>query len=631
MLGQDSGYGAAPDKCDQRDYCTIMAKYRSQSGWCNNLRKPHFGSAHSAFQRLLPAVYDDDFNAPRSKGVSGQALPSARAVTTTAFGLASRESTSRTIWMMQWGQYLDHDISQTPNAVETNGSAPYCTHCNSGTTNPQCLPIMIPANDPHFPASRGCLNFVRSGNARQSTGPREQMNTLSAFVDASQVYGSNACTTKSLRTMTNGLLNTSNGGKLLPQNANDTTCRSTNTSCFSAGDFRVNENIALTSVQTLWMLEHNRIATELKKLNPTWNDETLYQETRKIIIAMHQHITYKEYIPKVVGPDMAKQFDIQPLTSNFYYGYNASIDATLLNEFSTAAYRFGHSLVQEQFELRKGGAISEKLNLTDVFSEPSGLFRTNFLDYMLNGMSGQASQLCDAQFPKALRDRLFESKTEAFSGFDLPAFNIQRGRDHGLPPYVAYRKLFNLSVPKSFADLTTYMDSATVEGLKKVYASVEDIDLFVGIVSETPLAGAEVGPTGARIIADQFSRLKKGDRYWFEGRSTLLFTMEQLIEIRKITLAKVVCTHTNVNIQPDVFIKPTVTGNALTPCSSLASINLSAWAGQQQGQYPPPPPPPGQGNPPPPNGYGSPPPPPPPPPPPHGQQGPPPPPPPPRG
>jgi peroxidase len=70
---------------------------------------------------------------------------------------------------------------------------------------------------------------------------------------------------------------------------------------------RVNENIALVSTQTLWMQEHNRIAAELKKINPSWNDEKLYQETRKIVIAMHQQITYSSYIPKVIGPDMAKR------------------------------------------------------------------------------------------------------------------------------------------------------------------------------------------------------------------------------------------------------------------------------------------------------------------------------------
>ncbi len=113
-----------------------------------------------------------------------------------------------------------------------------------------------------------------------------------------------------------------------------------------------------------------------------------------------------------------------------------------------------------------------------------------------------------------MRDRLYEDTKTPFSGFDLPAFNIQRGRDHGLRPYVQYRQLFNLSVPKTFNDLSGYMDAATVAALQKTYASVQDIDLYIGIVSEKPLAGAEVGPTAAYIIGDQFSRLKKCDRFW---------------------------------------------------------------------------------------------------------------------
>uniref|UniRef100_A0A914ULA6 Peroxidase n=1 Tax=Plectus sambesii TaxID=2011161 RepID=A0A914ULA6_9BILA len=292
---------------------------------------------------------------------------------------------------------------------------------------------------------------------------------------------------------------------------------------------------------------------------------------------MHQHINYKEYIPKVIGPDLTDEFDILPRTRGFYNGYDSNVDATLLNEFSTAAYRFGHSLVQDQYELRRGRAVSEKLDLVNTFSDPSAIVRPNFLDRIFSGMSGQSSQMCDNQFSETLRDRLFEAKDKPFSGFDLPAFNIQRGRDHGLPPYVAYRRLFNLRVPRSFDDLKTIMDPATVEGLKKTYVSVDDIDLYVGIVSERALPGAAVGPTAARIIADQFSRLKKGDRYWYERRSALLFTIEQLNEIRKVSLAKVICTHANIDIQRDVFLNPTVAGNGPRKCSSLPEMDLTLW------------------------------------------------------
>uniref|UniRef100_A0A914UMF8 Peroxidase n=1 Tax=Plectus sambesii TaxID=2011161 RepID=A0A914UMF8_9BILA len=293
------------DSCDERNFPCALG-HRRYSGWCNNMQNPRFGASHSLYQRLLPPAYDDDVNSPRSVGVSGRLLPSPRKITTTVFGLASHESNERTIWMMQWGQFLDHDISRTPNSVETDGSFPKCPDCST-TANPLCLPIIIPANDPHFPPSRGCMNFVRSSNGRLSLGRREQISIISAYIDASQVYGSDDCVASSLRAEDDGLLKTSDDGKMLPKSPDNGFCRSDSIDCFLAGDIRVNENIALTSVQTLWLLEHNRIATELKGINPSWDDETLYQETRKIIIAMHQHINYKEYIPKVIGPDLTDE------------------------------------------------------------------------------------------------------------------------------------------------------------------------------------------------------------------------------------------------------------------------------------------------------------------------------------
>lgn len=71
--------------------------------------------------------------------------------------------------------------------------------------------------------------------------------------------------------------------------------------CFLAGDQRVNENVGVAAVHTLWLREHNRLAEELANLNPQWEDETLYQEARRVVIAEIQHITYNEYLPMVLG------------------------------------------------------------------------------------------------------------------------------------------------------------------------------------------------------------------------------------------------------------------------------------------------------------------------------------------
>jgi peroxidase len=102
--------------------------------------------------------------------------------------------------------------------------------------------------------------------------------------------------------------------------------------CFFAGEHRTSENLGLVSIQTLFIREHNRIATELIKINPTWTDEKLYLETRRIIIALVQHIVYNEWLPVVTG-----NRTLSPLATNTYYsGYNENVfifDIFLINYF----------------------------------------------------------------------------------------------------------------------------------------------------------------------------------------------------------------------------------------------------------------------------------------------------------
>ena len=96
-------------------------------------------------------------------------------------------------------------------------------------------------------------------------------------------------------------------------------------------------------MHTIWFREHNRIVRELAEINPWWDDERLYQEGRKIVGAIMQVITYKEFLPLLLGNRRFNIF-VRP-----YSEYSSEVNSSIAIEFATAAFRFGHSLINPTF------------------------------------------------------------------------------------------------------------------------------------------------------------------------------------------------------------------------------------------------------------------------------------------
>lgn len=218
--------------------------------------------------------------------------------------------------------------------------------------HPDCFPIEIPSDDSFYRQfSQRCMEFVRSLPAPRkecNLGPREQMNQITHFQDCSHIYGSTERRARSLREGQGGRLLIQNfkGRELMPANPNE--CSDTNQEkfCFRAGDLRVNEQVQLALMHTVWFREHNRLARELEKQNPHWSDETIYQEARRIVIAQFQHITFNEFLPLILGTEYMRTFELLPTQKGYTQLYNPAIDPSITNAFATAAFRFGHSMVQ---------------------------------------------------------------------------------------------------------------------------------------------------------------------------------------------------------------------------------------------------------------------------------------------
>ncbi|XP_020356522.2 peroxidasin isoform X2 [Oncorhynchus kisutch] len=579
------------------DIC-FHQKYRSHDGTCNNLQHPMWGASLTAFQRLLKSVYDNGFNLPRGasgRQQHGHALPLPRLVSTTMIGTETVTPDDRyTHMLMQWGQFLDHDLDSTVAALSQSrfSDGQLCT--NVCTNDAPCFPIQFPPGDPRQARSGArCMFFVRSSPVcgsgmtsllMNSVFPREQINQLTSYIDASNVYGSSRHESEEVRDLASqrGLLRQGivqrSGKPLLPfATGPPTECmRDENESpipCFLAGDHRANEQLGLTSMHTVWFREHNRVATELLRLNPHWDGDTIYHEARKIVGAQMQHITYNHWLPKVLGDAGMKLI-------GDYRGYNPNVNAGILNAFATAAFRFGHTLINpilyrldENFQPIPQGHIS----LHRAFFSPFRIVNEGGIDPLLRGLFGVAGKMrvSTQLLNTELTERLFSMAHSV--ALDLAAMNIQRGRDHGIPPYNDYRTFCNLTSAQSFDDLRNEIKNPQVrEKLQRLYGTPLNIDLFPALMAEDLVPGSRLGPTLMCLLAAQFKRLRDGDRFWYENPG--VFTPAQLTQLKQASLTRVLCDNGDniTRIQQDVFNVAELP-HGYGSCDDIPNIDLRMW------------------------------------------------------
>ncbi|XP_017546292.1 peroxidasin [Pygocentrus nattereri] len=579
------------------DIC-FHQKYRSHDGTCNNLQHPMWGASLTAFERLLKSVYDNGFNLPRGateRHLNGFPLPLPRLVSTTMIGTETITPDDRyTHMLMQWGQFLDHDLDSTVVALSQSrfSDGQLCT--SVCTNDPPCFPIMFPPNDPR--QRRGgarCMFFARSSPVcgsgmtsllMNSVYPREQINQLTSYIDASNVYGSSQHEAEEIRDLAGhrgqlrqGIVQRT-GKALLPfATGPPTECmRDENESpipCFLAGDHRANEQLGLTAMHTVWFREHNRIAAELLRLNPHWDGDTIYHEARKIVGAQMQHITYSHWLPKILGEAGLKLM-------GDYRGYDPNVNAGVFNAFATAAFRFGHTLINpilyrldENFQPIQQGHIP----LHKAFFSPFRIVNEGGIDPLLRGLFGVAGKMrvTTQLLNTELTERLF-SMAHAVA-LDLAAMNVQRGRDHGIPPYNDYRVFCNLTSAQTFNDLRNEIRNPTVrEKLQRLYGTPLNMDLFPALMVEDLVPGSRLGPTLMCLLATQFKRVRDGDRFWYENPG--VFSAAQLTQLKQASLARVLCDNGDniTHVQSDVFAVAEFP-HGFGSCDDVPKIDLRMW------------------------------------------------------
>ena len=533
-----------------------MSEVRTIDGFGNNLENPTWGKANEKLLRNTPAAYEG------LSGPSGSDRPNPKSISDIVCTQEKSIKNDRDLsdYMWAWGQFLDHELDLSPEELNEE------------------LPIPLPDG--------GHIDFARSIYDR-TTGtsldnPREQVNVISSFIDAGNVYGTNVARAAALRAFDgNGKLKEDNG--FLPRNPGGLpNAPSSSPHFFVGGDIRVNEHVVLACMHTLFVREHNRLCDELKKdprfipdEKPSMHsykkasgkgqlDEQIYQHARRIVSGIMQVITYKEFLPALLGKE-----GIRP-----YSGYNQFVNPTICNEFSTVAYRVGHSMLSPEVQRTGIGAIK----FEKTFFQPH-LVTQYGIDPYLAGAATQRMQKIDAKAINAIRLELF-TMADTPKGvppitplIDLAALNLQRGRDHGLPDYNTCRKAYGLARKDSFSDITS--DKETQRRLKKAYKdNMDHIDPWIGGLAEDHHHDAVVGEFFFHVLKDQFERIRDGDRFWYEN--DLCLTDEEREDIRETTLVIVIERNTNVrNLQKNVFIvgaEPKIIGQPPTlPPSSGSS------------------------------------------------------------
>lgn len=577
----------------------IRFRYRSYDGSCNNLLHTAWGKSNTPFTRILPPDYEDGVNEIRSTGVTGRELPNPRSVSLATVVWSERLDNRASLMLMQWGQFIDHDISlaaTTPMLTPQGTSIDCCNrHLLSDPRfkHPACISILLPDLDPFYSRFRvGCMNLVRNAPSPPigcRLRAREQLNQLTHFLDASMIYGNDEPQAMGLRQFHGGLLKSSriNGAEFLPFDGRiGDGCilpregLRRGMRCFVAGDNRVNELTGLVTTHAIFLREHNRVARILGNLNRRWSDEQIYQEARRIVIAEIQHITYNEFLPVLLGPIVMRDFSLELSQdkSGYSFNYDPETDPSIINEFAGAAYRL-HSLVKGAFNFQtEEGHLIQKFRLREIFNNPASLYREGNYDGCIHSMVNDPSQSVDNHFSEELTNHLFQDTNSSF-GMDLVTVNIQRGRDHGLPGYNFFRHACGLNKIMSFEQLETVMVDGAGQVFSQLYAHVDDIDLFIAGSYEKKLRDAMVGPVFACIIGEQFRRLKVGDRYWYEnGGQAGSFTPIQLTEIKRTSIARLICDNSDSieRVQPLAFLRPSE-WNPKLPCEKLPWVDLRLW------------------------------------------------------
>ena len=500
----------------------------------HNLSDPTANQAGTKQKRFLPDAYLDHLGGDPSQ-FPGQDRPGERDISNHVFfqdlnPVLNPLNHNNFLW--QFGQFLDHDFGITLEKVPA-----------------EHLDMVVPPDDPFFdPILRPYITIERQKHD-PATGigpapnPRLSINEQTGWIDASQVYGYGQAlpgpgtpgpTPGVLREFSGGRLLVEPGTNLLPRVPTVLPTPQFPSTLFVCGDFfpRCNETPGLTMIHTLFVREHNRKVAEYAAQNPALTDEELFQLGRRWVISLMQSITVNEFIPTLTG------FPVLP-----YTGHHSWVNGRLALEFEHSLYRLGHTLLPRELERHDGTNPLPPLGLGSSLFQAANLFQTSTdLDTVVRGFIRQTHEKVDCVVADGVRNTLIvDEPGDPGTLFDLPAINLARGRELGLPSYNAARQGFFLPPVVNWSDA---FDTKAAARLSSIYANPNQVDLFAGGVCERRLfPWGHTGPLITAVLHKQIWDLRAADRFWYQN----ILTPKEIEEVESYKLSNLVRNNTGLS------------------------------------------------------------------------------------
>jgi hypothetical protein len=505
--------------------------YRTTDGTYNDLKYPRMGALETRFGRnfALKNTLPDTKNVlnPNPRVVSRELM------TRTEFQPASILNLLAAAWI----QFEVHDWFSHGKTDPASGVIE--VPLDAGDPWPQ-RPMQIPRTEP---------------DPRPSPAPGKPptfVNHVTHWWDGSQIYGSKKTIAAKVRAWQDGKLRIGEDRILLFDD-------------FTGVDLTaITDNwwTGLSMLHTLFTLEHNAIAAELKNKHPQWDDEKLFQTSRLINAALMAKIHTVEWTPCILPHETVQlamrtnwyglvrqglQNIIPKLEDNELLGGiigskqdHHAAPYSLTEEF-VAVYRM-HPLMPDEFDFvsiddgRKIGhfelpeiggknarKISETVRMQDLF-------------YSFGLMHPGAMRLHN--YPRHLQNLRKDDGTI----FDMAAVDILRDRERGVPRYNKFREMLRMDRVKSFRELTD--DAASAAQIERVYGGdIEMVDLMTGLFAEPLPKGFGFSETAFRIFVLMASRRLKSDRFFTDDYKESIYTETGLKWIEKNGMASVLTRH----------------------------------------------------------------------------------------